>query len=119
MWFGTLLRPHRAGYLAPPFVELYVRLTGLHSFPTRRSSDLPSTRSSRMSSSSRARWRGLILLTSRAGTAMAVPARDVRRNKPLRSEEHTSELQSPDHLVCHLLLDKQKQHRPLVCGNPV
>src|SRR5207244_11819914 len=26
----------------------------------------------------------------------------------LRSEEHTSELQSPDHLVCRLLLDKTK-----------
>mgnify|MGYP000884427925 CR=1 FL=1 len=25
---------------------------------------------------------------------------------PLRSEEHTSELQSPDHLVCRLLLEK-------------
>src|SRR5207244_11824857 len=25
----------------------------------------------------------------------------------LRSEEHTSELQSPDHLVCRLLLEKQ------------
>src|SRR5258708_11171974 len=25
-----------------------------------------------------------------------------------RSEEHTSELQSPDHLVCRLLLEKQK-----------
>src|SRR5258708_28660294 len=25
-----------------------------------------------------------------------------------RSEEHTSELQSPDHLVCRLLLDKKK-----------
>src|SRR5258708_26721063 len=29
-----------------------------------------------------------------------------------RSEEHTSELQSPDHLVCRLLLEKKKkQHR--------
>src|SRR5258708_14813532 len=31
-----------------------------------------------------------------------------------RSEEHTSELQSPDHLVCRLLLEKkqgQYQHR--------
>src|SRR5258708_18890914 len=28
---------------------------------------------------------------------------------PLRSEEHTSELQSPDHLVCRLLLEKKKQ----------
>src|SRR5258708_36699284 len=27
---------------------------------------------------------------------------------PVRSEEHTSELQSPDHLVCRLLLEKKK-----------
>src|SRR5438552_13518407 len=27
---------------------------------------------------------------------------------PNRSEEHTSELQSPDHLVCRLLLEKKK-----------
>src|SRR5258708_20476989 len=27
-----------------------------------------------------------------------------------RSEEHTSELQSPDHLVCRLLLEKKKKH---------
>src|SRR5258708_33301047 len=26
------------------------------------------------------------------------------------SEEHTSELQSPDHLVCRLLLEKKKNH---------
>src|SRR5258708_14164208 len=37
----------------------------------------------------------------------------------LRSEEHTSELQSPDHLVCRLLLEKKKKlcsdllHRPV------
>src|SRR5438552_11420547 len=30
-----------------------------------------------------------------------------------RSEEHTSELQSPDHLVCRLLLEKKKQVAPL------
>src|SRR5258708_8692074 len=29
-----------------------------------------------------------------------------------RSEEHTSELQSPDHLVCRLLLEKKKHHTP-------
>src|SRR5258708_22624767 len=29
----------------------------------------------------------------------------------LRSEEHTSELQSPDHLVCRLLLEKKKKRR--------
>src|SRR5258708_18904757 len=28
-----------------------------------------------------------------------------------RSEEHTSELQSPDHLVCRLLLEKKKKIR--------
>src|SRR5258708_28073836 len=28
-----------------------------------------------------------------------------------RSEEHTSELQSPDHLVCRLLLEKKKKKR--------
>src|SRR5260363_474992 len=28
-----------------------------------------------------------------------------------RSEEHTSELQSPDHLVCRLLLEKKKQQQ--------
>src|SRR5258708_10028859 len=28
-----------------------------------------------------------------------------------RSEEHTSELQSPDHLVCRLLLEKKKKPR--------
>src|SRR5258708_13441605 len=41
-----------------------------------------------------------------------------------RSEEHTSELQSPDHLVCRLLLEKKKTWRkmfkpsPLVVGRP-
>src|SRR5438552_12620425 len=29
---------------------------------------------------------------------------------PLRSEEHTSELQSPDHLVCRLLLEKKNKN---------
>src|SRR5258708_9877032 len=34
--------------------------------------------------------------------------RDGARRDP-RSEEHTSELQSPDHLVCRLLLEKKTQ----------
>src|SRR6476660_10215524 len=51
-----------------------------------------------------------------------VAARDSPRGKPSRarsppdsamachrSEEHTSELQSPDHLVCRLLLEKKKK----------
>src|SRR2546426_7637226 len=32
---------------------------------------------------------------------------------PLRSEEHTSELQSPCNLVCRLLLEKKKPHETL------
>src|SRR5258708_10928435 len=30
-----------------------------------------------------------------------------------RSEEHTSELQSPDHLVCRLLLEKKKKKQAI------
>src|SRR5258708_22379525 len=32
-----------------------------------------------------------------------------------RSEEHTSELQSPDHLVCRLLLEKKKKKSQTRC----
>src|SRR5258708_24684079 len=37
-----------------------------------------------------------------------------RPSDPLasRSEEHTSEVQSPDHLVCRLLLEKKKNNCP-------
>src|SRR5258708_29771984 len=31
-----------------------------------------------------------------------------------RSEEHTSELQSPDHLVCRLLLEKKNKYKSIV-----
>src|SRR5947208_5991435 len=33
---------------------------------------------------------------------------DIEHRRSNRSEEHTSELQSPDHLVCRLLLEKKK-----------
>src|SRR5438876_7467258 len=36
---------------------------------------------------------------------------DLGRGLLLRSEEHTSELQSPVHLVCRLLLEKKKKTR--------
>src|SRR2546426_1069720 len=39
--------------------------------------------------------------------------------KPLRSEEHTSELQSPCNLVCRLLLEKKKIHRRYSTNAPV
>src|SRR5437867_7322406 len=35
-----------------------------------------------------------------------------RRRKQFRSEEHTSELQSPYDLVCRLLLEKKKNEAP-------
>src|SRR5258708_8335167 len=44
----------------------------------------------------------------RAALASRLTAR-LRRRAP-RSEEHTSELQSPDHLVCRLLLEKKKKN---------
>src|SRR5256885_8523467 len=43
------------------------------------------------------------------------------RGLGLRSEEHTSELQSPCNLVCRLLLEKKKNkkyHGPLPCTSP-
>src|SRR5258708_26951113 len=53
--------------------------------------------------------------------------RIVRKERPLRgrvnrascprSEEHTSELQSPDHLVCRLLLEKKKNTNGRYTGN--
>src|SRR5690348_17791855 len=44
----------------------------------------------------------------------AVPAvaRGGHRERERRSEEHTSELQSPVHLVCRLLLEKKKSGVP-------
>src|SRR5258708_30074975 len=36
-----------------------------------------------------------------------------------RSEEHTSELQSPDHLVCRLLLEKKKKKEKMVIQEPI
>src|SRR5258708_11240397 len=38
-----------------------------------------------------------------------------RMARAARSEEHTSELQSPDHLVCRLLLEKKRKF----CRKPV
>src|SRR3712207_8267891 len=36
----------------------------------------------------------------------------------LRSEEHTSELQSRQYLVCRLLLEKKKIHTTLISSDP-
>src|SRR5258708_29758698 len=39
----------------------------------------------------------------------AQPGQEFAHCAGARSEEHTSELQSPDHLVCRLLLEKKKK----------
>src|SRR2546429_6812501 len=48
---------------------------------------------------------GLKTGTGRAATSTGSPVRGLRA---MRSEEHTSELQSRLHLVCRLLLEKKK-----------
>src|SRR5438552_9802204 len=53
--------------------------------------------------------RRLAGLSPDAPSSVAVPL-DARPATDGRSEEHTSELQSPDHLVCRLLLEKKKDY---------
>src|SRR5438552_10948615 len=45
------------------------------------------------------------------GVVFPHSVRDVVGVVRWRSEEHTSELQSPDHLVCRLLLEKKKKKK--------
>src|SRR5258708_31549589 len=45
-------------------------------------------------------------------------ARDRTSRWKSRSEEHTSELQSPDHLVCRLLLEKKKRLAKCLSAQP-
>src|SRR5437762_6813252 len=39
--------------------------------------------------------------------------------EPARSEEHTSELQSPMYLVCRLLLEKKKNNKHTLCQSNI
>src|SRR5258708_21519827 len=57
------------------------------------------------------------LFRSKPATAVNLKSQIPSRRLPptrgamkARSEEHTSELQSPDHLVCRLLLEKKNQN---------
>src|SRR5258708_26721065 len=43
-----------------------------------------------------------------------IPGTNQAEKRIPRSEEHTSELQSPDHLVCRLLLEKKKKINELL-----
>src|SRR5690606_39764697 len=69
----------------------------LHSFPTRRSSDLSKPRNPRIG----LKW--CPPFSTRTGSPFPW-----KRRAP-RSEEHTSELQSRENLVCRLLLEKKKK----------
>src|SRR5437867_5383295 len=88
----------------------------LHSFPTRRSSDLrrtPTTSSPTASFPIHRRPRTCISRSSwwwRSNREAQHQSHQCRKAH-LRSEEHTSELQSPYDLVCRLLLEKKKQNK--------
>src|SRR5439155_15917211 len=85
----------------------------LHSFPTRRSSDLGSSGARRSRSwlhhrDTIARW---VRCRGRSAASAVSRGRWTSfSSSPVgaRSEEHTSELQSRGHLVCRLLLEKKK-----------
>src|SRR5256885_3263716 len=49
-----------------------------------------------------------------ASVARVGPSRECEAAQPARSEEHTSELQSPCNLVCRLLLEKKNLRQPRV-----
>src|SRR5207244_11886857 len=95
------------------FFLLHAHPHDLHSFPTRRSSDLhakitlPPLPSSGDAIDPIHHYDCVILGDV---DPAKLPVADRRRagTHNVRSEEHTSELQSPDHLVCRLLLEKKK-----------
>src|SRR5437899_3685641 len=78
--------------------EFYVKHRALLSFPTRRSSDRHRARKQR---NHRLSGADVALQQAQHPLRLGEIAPDVR------SEEHTSELQSLRHLVCRLLLEKK------------
>src|SRR5690606_39623886 len=95
----------------------------LHSFPTRRSSDLmklsqfkfnlPESLIANEPTENRDESR-LMVLDRKTGKIEHKIFKDVLDyfdDKDVRSEEHTSELQSRENLVCRLLLEKKKKKK--------
>src|SRR5690606_40036091 len=99
------------------FFLSYGHLRDLHSFPTRRSSDLSGIVYSKQA------WKDIGRSPQmNAGGDMTLvqllhklPGDTIMAHPPdsevswFRSEEHTSELQSRENLVCRLLLEKKKK----------
>src|SRR5207244_5908900 len=58
-------------------------------------------------------WRRVDEIAEARDTARRHKSRalHIYKDEDGRSEEHTSELQSPDHLVCRLLLEKKKMRK--------
>src|SRR5438445_4452697 len=77
----------------------------LHSFPTRRSSDLLPAKNG--PAKGRLPW--LFMPNPAVDWLGSGPESPCRSRRSPRSEEHTSELQSRQYLVCRLLLEKKKE----------
>src|SRR5205814_10666967 len=99
------------------FIHTYLYLYDLHSFPTRRSSDLTISISgdfSKACASDDIRETVNYFDVSRRVVefcrteSFKLIEKLAHELAALRSEEHTSELQSLRHLVCRLLLEKKK-----------
>src|SRR5207249_10167316 len=94
----------------------YAAPRGLHSFPTRRSSDLSSSAFRQNTQSNVNGFQSASAGTYQFNTGLSASV-DLftgfrRTSRRTRSEEHTSELQSRFDLVCRLLLEKKKR-RPV------
>src|SRR5205823_14205807 len=83
----------------------------LHSFPTRRSSDLPAPADAGWREAAALEPQLLADLAQMVGPAarFRYEAGRIIMREGHRSEEHTSELQSLAYLVCRLLLEKKKK----------
>src|SRR5438445_6698224 len=95
------------------YFQRYASQRDLHSFPTRRSSDLAQLWYLHIGHRQRPSTR-LPCAVGGGVSVMAGVIVGVGEIVGVRSEEHTSELQSRQYLVCRLLLEKKKckQHSP-------
>src|SRR5205814_6816466 len=106
----TPYTPLRTTPSLPFFFYYYRHRQHLHSFPTRRSSDLYTVRKlpfNVRASAAMAHQIDPSLEEASVNLGVSPLGTFLRLTVPLRSEEHTSELQSLRHLVCRLLLEKK------------